>query len=259
MTVKEFIKEINGDIVVKENTVDTVKFGDDNRELKRVGITMHATVDVLRQVKEKGIDLLIVHEPTFYADDERVMDNPTFKEKFDLIESTGVVIYRFHDHQHKVRPDMITEGGLRALGIIPEVINETPYYASYTITLDEELTALEMAEKIKKNFGLSHIRICGSLNKKCKNVAVCFGTPGGLFELISSDDIDMMLTGEIIEWQIGEYARDADALGHTKSVLVMGHIGSEKEGMRLLYEKLKDDTRVSVEYIECGEVYNLYV
>lgn len=36
----------------------------------------------------------------------------------------------------------------------------------------------------------------------------------------------------------------------------MGHIGSERDGMRLLTERLKKNYPLDVRYIECGEVYS---
>lgn len=117
MLIKDLINEINNGVCIGADTRDTVKFGDENRELKKVGVTMHATVEVLRTVKEKNIDFLIVHEPIFYSESEDTPDLPVYREKRRLIDESGVTIYRFHDHPHNFYPDMITEGGLKALGI----------------------------------------------------------------------------------------------------------------------------------------------
>ena len=55
---------------------------------------------------------------------------------------------------------------------------------------------------------------------------------------------------------LGEYARDAGALGFNKSIIVMGHIGSERDGMKLLAERLsKKHNSFETKYFECGEVY----
>ena len=67
-------------------------------------------------------------------------------------------------------------------------------------------------------------------------------------------DVDMVITGEICEWAWGEYARDADSLGITKSLIVTGHIGSERAAMARLVNELVRYFP-SVKYYECGEVY----
>jgi hypothetical protein len=80
------------------------------------------------------------------------------------------------------------------------------------------------------------------------------GHPGGVFEELRNPDVDIVLTGEICEWMLGEYARDAGQLGLRKALLVLGHIPSEKEGMRLLADEIFCQfPDLEVKYFECGE------
>ena len=68
--------------------------------------------------------------------------------------------------------------------------------------------------------------------------------------------VEIVLTGEACEWKLGEYARDAAALGFNKTLIVMGHIGSERDGMRLLTHRLQErHADLDIRYFECGEVY----
>ena len=54
----------------------------------------------------------------------------------------------------------------------------------------------------------------------------------------------------------GEYARDANDLGYKKALLILGHIGSERDGMVYTSDILKEKhPELRVEYFECGEVY----
>ena len=56
---------------------------------------------------------------------------------------------------------------------------------------------------------------------------------------------------------LGEYARDAAQLGFCKALIIMGHIGSERDGMKLLAQKLPEiQPDLVVRYFECGEVYS---
>ena len=55
---------------------------------------------------------------------------------------------------------------------------------------------------------------------------------------------------------LGEYARDAAQLGYKKAPIIMGHIGSERDGMIYVADLLKETIpELDVRYIECGEVY----
>jgi putative NIF3 family GTP cyclohydrolase 1 type 2 len=118
------------------------------------------------------------------------------------------------------------------------------------------MTPLELAKQIEKNCNIRHLRICGSRNTPCTHVSGMFGTPGGVFEELKSDKCEILLTGEACEWSLGEYARDCAQLGHNKALIIMGHIGSERDGMVYVADLLKNTLpSLDVQYIECGEVY----
>ena len=256
MKAIEIIENLTEGAFKPEITCDTIKAGDANKEIKKLALTMFATVDVVKRAKEWGADMLIVHEPTYYDHMDVMIDTPVTRAKQALIEESGITIFRYHDCMHARTVDQITEGELHYLGLTGKV-EHTPYSASYILNSDKEITALEMAKLMERELGIKRVRIAGSLNYKSKRIAACFGTPGGVFELLCDDTVDMVLTGEACEWKLAEYARDAALLGVNKSLIVMGHICSERDGMRLLTERMKERyPELDVKYIECGEVYS---
>lgn len=255
MKANELIKELNKGAFAPEITCDTIKAGDGERELKRVGVTMFATVDVIRQAKEWGADMLIVHEPTYYDHMDVIKETPVTKAKRELIEQSGIVIYRYHDNMHYRVNDMITEGQMHYIGIKGS-LERTQYSASSIFNCDEPISATELAEIMKNKLGIKHLRVAGEMNKKSTRLAACFGTPGGVMELLHDESIEIVMTGEACEWQLAEYARDASALGINKTLIVMGHIPSERDGMRRLADIMQEKYPFETKYIECGEVYN---
>jgi len=257
MKAIDLINEISEGGYADSVTCDTVKAGSPEKEIKRVGVTMFATVDTVRRAMEWGADMLIVHEPTYYDHMEVIKnETPVIKAKRELIEKSGMTVYRYHDRMHHRDVDRIPEGEVYYLGLKGKV-EKTPYSASYRMTLDEPMTAMELAEKMENNLGIAHVRIAGAMDKPSTKIALCFGTPGGVFDLLQSDDIEIVLTGEACEWMLCEYARDAAALGFNKALIVMGHIGSERDGMRLLAKRLDEKhDDLEILYFECGEVYN---
>lgn len=128
-------------------------------------------------------------------------------------------------------------------------------FAVTDLLLDEPMTAKELAAKLEKNLNIKHIKIAGCPDKKGSRIGCCFGTPGHIAEQLENNDF--VLTGEICEWELGEMARDYAQLGYNKAILVMGHIGSERAGMMLLCDILKEKhPELNPLYIECGEVYS---
>lgn len=258
MKALELIEELKCGGTALAQTCDTVKCGDGEIELKRVAVTMFGTVEVIRRAADWGADLLIVHEPLFYNHMDHLPQQPdeVIDKKRELLMQSGMTVFRYHDYMHFREEDAITKGELHALGLSGKV-EKTPYAASYLFTSDKPVTALELAERMERDLHIAHVRIAGKRDGASTGIAACFGTPGGVFELLKEEGVEIVLTGEAGEWTLGEYARDAAALGKNKALIVMGHIGSEREGMRRLCARLqRTHTEFETRYFECGEVYS---
>ena len=255
MQAKDLIEELKMGARIPPITCDTVKAGDTEKEVEKLALAMFATVDVIRAVKEWGADMLIVHEPTYYDHMDVFGADAVTTEKKKLLDESEITVFRYHDCMHYRAEDLISKGELHYLGLRGKVL-PTPYAASHLFESDEPLTALELVSRIEERLGVAHVRIAGERNKKATRFALCFGTPGGVFDLLKSEDVEIVLVGEACEWMLAEYARDAAALGKNKSLITMGHIGSERDGMRLLAKALKDKhPQLAIRYFESGEVY----
>ena len=234
-------------------TCDTCKAGDLDDELRGVAVSMFATPDVIRACAEAGENCLIVHEPTYYNHWDDHIPFAVGEEKKRLIEESGLTIFRFHDHAHAMAPDLIYDGAIRTLGLSGHPETQTRF-AITRYVLDEPITARALAKLIEQRMGIRHVRIAGCLDKPGAKLSCSFGTPGHLAEEL--EDNDFVLTGEICEWADGQLARDYAQLGYNKAVLVLGHIGSERDGMRYLVDLLREKyPSLKARYIECGEVY----
>lgn len=256
MTAKELLQELKSwavDPVDEATTVDTFKAGDPDKEIRCVAVTMTATPAVIRRAMAQGADMLIVHEPTFYNNEDRVGEDPISQKKAALVAESGLAIARFHDHAHAMVPDLICEGELQGLGLAGH-FEKGPHFAVNRYVLDEPISARALAARAEEMLGARCVRIIGDPDASGKRLLCAFGTPG-----YSREDIlaaDFMLTGEICEWGIGEFIRDAgECCG--KTALVMSHIGSERAGMKLLAQKIAEHhPELTVCHIETDELYH---
>ena len=149
MKAIDLIKALSEGGHADEITCDTIKAGSPDKELHKVAVTMFATVDTVRRAKEWGADMLIVHEPTYYDHMEVVKEEtPVIKAKRELIEGSGITVYRYHDRMHHREIDQIPEGEIHYLGLKGKT-EKTPYSASYLFTSDEPITAMELAERME--------------------------------------------------------------------------------------------------------------
>lgn len=255
MKIKELIDELKTySSQPFDVTCDTVKCGDTEREIAGVGVAMFATPEVIRKAKEANINFLIVHEPLCYNHMDTSVPFPVGQEKRDLLAEYGIAVFRFHDFAHNMNPDLIYEGQLKMMGI-PGTPEKGKYFAVNRYILNEPMTAKNLAKKLESALGIKHIRIAGCTDKEGTNISCCFGTPGHVAEELS--ETDFVLTGEICEWCEGELARDMAQMGYNKAILVMGHIGSEYGGMKLLADMISEKhAEFPTQYINCGEVYS---
>ncbi|MBR6556756.1 MAG: Nif3-like dinuclear metal center hexameric protein [Clostridia bacterium] len=237
-------------------TCDTCKAGDPEREVTRVATCMFATPAVIRAAAEWGAQLLITHEPTYYNHMDLETDEAQACEKRKLVADTGVVIWRYHDHPHFTKPDVIVDGLLKKMQLPADI----EWVGELTLTrlrLHKPMTPVEVARHIEEHLGLKHIRICGTRDEACNYVSITVGAIGNLvMQELCEKESEIVLAGETCEWAICEYARDAAELGKKKALLVLGHVGSERDGMVRTAELVRErHPEIESKYFECGEVY----
>ena len=238
------------------NTCDTLKAGDPDRELCRVAVAMLPTVEVIKAAHEWGADFLLVHEPMYFNHRDEHSDDPVEVQKRTLINETGMTVWRYHDHPHATRPDIIDEGALRSLNLAGE--REILPDGRIRFHTDEPITPEALAALMEEKWALRHIRICGAKDTPCRHISLALGAGGAdaTFAEFKCPECEILVAGELREWSIGEYARDAAALGYNKAVLILGHEGSEKAGMIYTAEIVKEmHPELEVRYFESGETY----
>ena len=216
-------------------TRDTVKLGDPSQPLRRIAVTFLASVEVIEQAIQLGANLIITHEPTFYNDRDEVdfLDgNPVYAAKRRLIEESGLVIWRFHDTLHSMKPDPINVELIRALGWADYVL---PGHSS-VCRLPAPMPLRELAQHVKTSLDASGLRVVGELDRPCQTVAVSPGSPGAKQQImaLAVPEMDVLVAGEIFEWETSEFARDARSQAAGKGLIVTGHAASEEPGMRWL-------------------------
>lgn len=241
ITVQEVINRILLHIPggVLPDTVDTLKSGDATKPVRGIVTTMFATVDVIRQAVERGADFIIVHEPAFYnhADEtDWLEDDKVYRMKRRLIEDHGVAIWRFHDYWHRHDPDGILKGVLMQLDWEPYYNPESPAVLTLPRT-----TLGAVVRHVKDKLGIGSARVIGELGMPCARIGLMPGAWGGRRQLalLKQAEPDVLICGEVAEWETSEYIRDARALGMNRALVIPGHIPSEEPGMAWLAEWLR--------------------
>jgi putative NIF3 family GTP cyclohydrolase 1 type 2 len=235
------------------NTVDVIKEGDPQTVVTGIVTCMFATLDVLKQAVAKNCNLLVVHEPLYYNhldDTKQLQNDPVFLEKRKYITDHKLVIWRFHDYIHSMRPDGIETGMVEKLGWKNYCVK-----GSTNQFVLPETSLKELLKGLKQVFPKNAFYVIGNPDMKLSNVRLAAGAPGSgaHIRLLEDKNVDVILAGESPQWETYEYMRDAVAEGRPKAIIFLGHINSEEAGMNFCSSWLKGFIKdLPVYFIECG-------
>ena len=266
MKVKEIVDSIIAECKTPplETTCDLLMAGDWQNEVTGFVTTFMATVDVIRESARRKANLVITHEPTFFTSFDWqntawLQQDPVYLEKVKLIQENGINIWRFHDHMHFTCPDLIYVGLLKELR-----------WQEYVDPVDKHCFILPttnvrtLAEFLKLKLQVRSAQIIGDLEGKVERVAVLVG--GGSLglgrdempmELMRDHNLDVLICGEILEWTLPSYVRDASQLGMNKALIILGHDRTEEVGMKYLPEwLLKLFPTIPISFVEAGEPFD---
>ena len=256
-TVQEIINLIlaEGKLLPKPDTVDTIKAGKGNQQVAGIVTTMFATISVIEEAARLKANFIIAHEPTFYHHKDAtqwVKDNKVVNQKQELLAKHGIAVWRFHDYCHSLKPDAISYG-------VAKKANWLPYYKTGEVMLTIPTTSLQqLAQHLKSSLGIGHVRVIGSLEHACTRIALLPGAWGGQRQvtLTEAEKPDLLIVGELSEWETAEYIRDSQLLGGKTALLVLGHSVSEEPGMEWVVDWLQPKVpTIKITHIASGDPF----
>ena len=215
-----------------KDTVDTIKAGDQSQTINGIVTTMFPTITVIKEAIALKANFIIVHEPTFYnhADDTSwLKQDDVYKQKNTLLNDHNIAIWRCHDYIHAHVPDGVLTGVLNAL-------DWAKYYDASNPDILEipEINFRDVITHVKNGLHIRHAKIIGDLLQPCKRITVIPGAAGGKEQIaiLEKQKPDILIVGELNEWETSEYVRDLHSFGRKTCLLVLGHIVSEEPGMQ---------------------------
>lgn len=247
-----FIKQVPGG--EKSTTVDTLKAG--NRDIVVTGVvtSMFATIEVIKKTIALGANFIIAHEPTFYnhADETKWLESDdVYQYKMNLLKAHQIAVWRNHDYIHSLVPDGVLAGVMKELSWQKYEDKKVPNLFNF-----EPAPKLDgLINELKDKMGIKMLRYIGDLNQPCKKVLFMEGSAGGKPQISGASAIkpDVLICGEISEWETAEYIRDARAKGDQVSLIVLGHIASEEAGSDYMADWIhKNFPQIKITHIPAG-------
>jgi putative NIF3 family GTP cyclohydrolase 1 type 2 len=234
-----FIKQIPN--APFSNTVDTLKAGDKDIVVTGIVTTMFPTIEVVKKTIDAKANFIICHEPSFYNHQDQtdwLEKDDVYNHKRDLLKQHNIAIWRNHDYIHSYRPDAVQSAVVTKLGWQKYQDKE---YGSRIIIPATNLQAL--IKHVKTSLGIRMVRYIGDLSQTCKKILLIPGAAGGRrhIEAVSKEQPDVLIVGEVQEWETAEYIHDAKLMGKKISLIIMGHADSEEPGASFMVSWIKQN------------------
>jgi len=255
--IETIIKNTGSAIV--PNTVDVIIEGSPETQVKGIVTCMFATMDVLRKAVKENNNLIIVHEPLYYNhfdNTEQFQNDSVYLEKKKFIDDHKLVIWRFHDYIHRIQPDAILSGMVEKFGWEKHSVVDNPFKFSFP-----QMTLKDLLQNLKTTFPENGFHVVGDPEMNLSNVVFVPGASGSNAQIkqLQDNSVDVVVAGEVPQWETYEYVRDAVEQGRKKAIVFIGHINSEENGMKFCAEWLSEFVKdIPITYIECGSSYWTY-
>jgi putative NIF3 family GTP cyclohydrolase 1 type 2 len=175
-----------------------------------------------------------------------------FAAKNDFIAKHKLVVFRLSDHWQQRRPDPRVQGLAAALGWAKYQTAATPEHVNVpALRLDALVSHVKKALRSRGG-----IRVIGNPQNVVQRIGLLPGTTPIQAALKMLPGVDVIVAGEVREWETVEYVRDKVFAGEKKGLVLIGRLVSEEPGMEVCANWLKTFiTEVPVRHISAGDPY----
>jgi len=257
MTIQEVVNSLGAVAALQAGKgCDKFHAGDGGDVVRGIVVTFMATRDVLAEAVRLGANLIVTHEPTFYTDEDPqklLAGDPVYESKRQYIQQHGLTIWRCHDWWHRVKPDGILMGMAHQLGWTPYQDAAAPEVFTLPATTLEQLS-----QQLRQTFKRPSFRVIGDPRLPVRRVGLSCGCPWwhSHRRLLREHAVDVLVCGELREWETCEYVRDSAAAGLRQGLIVLGHCISEEGGMAFLADWLRQRiAEVAIHFVPAGDPF----
>lgn len=254
----------------RETDRDRILWGDPDQECTGIISTIYASIKVIEEAHRKGCNLIVVHEALFWNHGDHtdwLLNNSAFQKKAELLDRYHICVWRNHDHIHggvklgRVYKDGIIYGLTSLMGWNDCIVNRED-------VMPRELeipqtSAREMAALINEKFRLKGVRFIGNPDAVIKKIYFPFHIQGkpsdnDIVTKINDQDINCLLTAELVDFTVSQYIKDAGELKEDKCIFALGHFNFEEIGMEWYAQYIRDHVKpdVDVYFIQAGDYYD---
>ena len=233
-------------IEVNEPSVDKVIVGDPDTQISKIGTAWMPYWHTLKEAKAKGVNTMVVHEPTFYTHRDleatvgdylnapspaKELYQEQVAAKKQWIEENEMVVIRCHDVLDKIGEYGIPFAFGRALGFSDsDLLRSRTYYNVYSVNPQPAIDVAKRIASILKGVGQPGVAFYGDENYPVKTVGLGTGCICDPMQFMDLDmDLAIAIDDSINTWTQTTYAEDTG-----RPLVVVNHGSTEEFGMKEL-------------------------
>lgn len=257
---------------VPDDSVDQIIIGNPDTEIAKIGFCWMPYFETIRDAHQQGINVLVVHEPTFYNHHDLSPGPKEFmpdhhqgagaasaqayqamiREKAAWIEERHMAIIRCHDVLDVLEGDGIPFSFGRFLGFSREdLIRQEPFYHVYRLPNMPAIEAAGYLASKMKAAGQPGLAFYGDPQRPVSSLAIgtgCYSDPLVMMDLEA--DMYVSLNDVVRTWVQCCYSADSGL-----PLVVIDHGTSEDAGMQALCRLVQDKTALPCIWIPQGCTY----
>lgn len=195
-------------------------------EVKKIGVALDATNEVIEKAVQDKVDMIITHHPVIFSSIKQVNDQTFLGKKILTLVENHISCYAMHTN-YDIAGGM-PELAAKRIGLIAreplEITNEVDGKLEgigKIGVLDKTLTLEECAELVKESFELKNVLVFGDKDREIKCVAISPGSGRSMIKEAVKKGADVIITGDI------GHHEGLDAMDMGISVIEAGHYGLE--------------------------------
>lgn len=227
--------------------------GDENKEVKKVLLSLDCTKEVIQEAININSDLIITHHPLIFKKPKNIIAGDLLGDKVINLIKKDIALYSCHTNLDSSKGG-INETVVSVLGFTSDEIIEPKEYKDCglgrLVRLKEEILLCDIIKLIKEKLNINNMRIVKG-SEKVKVLAIINGSGQDLFYRAKNLGADCIITGDTTY----HFASDFKELGI--SIIDAGHFSTEYlaflKTLEFLNEKFKDVEFIASE--KCSDPY----
>lgn len=224
--------------------------GENNKEVKRILLSLDCTLNVIDEAIEKNVDLIITHHPLLFRKPSSITNDSLMGKKIIKLIRNDISLYAAHTNLDSVENglnDTIVSVLGYSKGKVMEVSKVKGHETSgigRIVKLNEEITLKNLLDNIQDKLHLKGLRYAGDLKQKINKIAVVNGSGQDFMDMAYKLGAQALITGDTTYHFVSDYKEMG--LG----IIDIGHFGSEWQIFLKVCEKFKESINNIDENIE---------